>query len=856
MKIVSKKMLWKDAWQSIGQSSGRFIALVLLIFLGTFAFIGLKVTGPDMRQTGLNYFNQTHLADMTVSSASGLNRADQKTIKSQADVKDVDYGYFTDAKLKGSSNSVRVFSKSGALSSYRVIAGRLPKTNTEIALNSTLKGKYRRGQTITLQNGQGLAKTKFTIVGFVKSAEFISHNNFGQTDVGTGQLNGFAVTTKGAFSMGEYNIARISYKDAGRLNAYDTSYTKLMNKHQKKMLSALNKNRAAKYQNEQAALTKAKAQVTQLNQAAALQPALADQAKEAASRLAKQEYQLQNLGYPSYTVNTRSDFPGYEIYHSNSERVDVLANVFPTFLFAIAALVALTTMMRFVEEERITIGTLKALGYSNADVALKFLLYSLLASGLGIVLGAAGGFTILPQIIFKAYAASSTITGLTLKFSWTYLTIAVVIALCSTTVAALYALSHNFKEQPAALLLPKPPKAGSRILLERITPLWKRLSFNNKVTFRNLFRYKSRALMTIFGVAGCVGLLVMGIGIRDSLAGITDRQYSQIIKYDMLVAKKPAPTRDQNQKFNDLLASDKVTHHQAVYTQQYHRVVGKNQSTQAVTMIVPSTTKDFNKSVAMLSTSSGKEMHLPANGVILTQKMATLLHAKKGATIYLKDVNGQKQSFKVEGIAQMYMGHFIFMSRGAYQKTTGQTYRTNAQLVTLKNHSSANVKKVASAFIQTGAAASTSLNLNNKELIGNTINGLNTVIVVLIAIATLLAVVVLYNLTNINVSERIRELSTIKVLGFFDREVTMYIYRETIILTILGIFLGYFFGIWLHSFIMINLPPDNAMFDNSMYPLNFVISTVIPAVITLILAFIMHRKIQRVNMLDALKSVD
>lgn len=362
--------------------------------------------------------------------------------------------------------------------------------------------------------------------------------------------------------------------------------------------------------------------------------------------------------------------------------------------------------------------------------------------------------------------------------------------------------------------------------------------------------------MTIFGVAGCVGLLVMGIGIRDSLAGITDRQYSQIIKYDMLVAKKPAPTRDQNQKFNDLLASDKVTHHQAVYTQQYHRVVGKNQSTQAVTMIVPSTTKDFNKSVAMLSTSSGKEMHLPANGVILTQKMATLLHAKKGATIYLKDVNGQKQSFKVEGIAQMYMGHFIFMSRGAYQKATGQTYRTNAQLVTLKNHSSANVKKVASAFIQTGAAASTSLNLNNKELIGNTINGLNTVIVVLIAIATLLAVVVLYNLTNINVSERIRELSTIKVLGFFDREVTMYIYRETIILTILGIFLGYFFGIWLHSFIMINLPPDNAMFDNSMYPLNFVISTVIPAVITLILAFIMHRKIQRVNMLDALKSVD
>lgn len=263
-----------------------------------------------------------------------------------------------------------------------------------------------------------------------------------------------------------------------------------------------------------------------------------------------------------------------------------------------------------------------------------------------------------------------------------------------------------------------------------------------------------------------------------------------------------------------MLAASQVKNHQAIYTQQYHRVVGKDQSTQAVTMIVPNTTKNFNQSVTLLSSATGKAMRLPKTGVILTQKMATLLGAKKGATIYLKDANGNRQSFQVKGIAQMYMGHFIFMSKTAYQKLTGQTYHPNAQLVTLRDNSSSNVKKLASRFIQTGAVATTSLNLNNKELIGNIINGLNTVIAVLIGISTLLAIVVLYNLTNINVSERIRELSTIKVLGFFDQEVTMYIYRETIILTILGIFFGYFFGMWLHSFIMINLPPDNAMFDN------------------------------------------
>lgn len=829
-------MLYKDAWQSIGRSPGRFIALVLLMLLGTFSFVGLKITGPDMRQTGMNYFNQTHLADMTVTSAYGLNQADQKTITDQAQVKTVNYGYFTDAKIKGSTNSIRVFSNSGSLSQYKVVAGRLAKTDTEIALNNTLKGTYHLGETITLQDGTGLAKTKFKVVGFVKSAEFINHNDFGQTSVGTGQLSGFGVTTKRAFSLTEYNLARISYRDTAKLNAYSNAYTKLMNKRQATLLKDLNQHRAAKYQ--------------------AAKASLANQAKAAATQLAKQEYQLNNLGYPTYTVNTRSDFPGYEIYRSNAKRVDVLANVFPTFLFAIATLVALTTMMRFVEEERITIGTLKALSYSNADVALKFLLYSLLASGLGVILGALGGFTLLPKIVFEAYAASSTITGVVLKFSWTYLAIAVLIAVCSTTVAALYALSHNFKERPAALLLPKPPKAGSRILLERVTPLWKRLSFNHKVTFRNLFRYKSRALMTIFGVAGCVGLLVMGIGIRDSLAGIADQQYSQIIKYDLLVAQKSAPTASQTSQYDQLLAASQVKNHHAIYTQQYHRAVGKDQSTQAVTMIVPNTTKNFNQSVTLLSSATGKAMRLPKTGVILTQKMATLLEAKKGATIYLKDANGNRQSFQVKGIAQMYMGHFIFMSKTAYQKLTGQTYHPNAQLVTLRDNSSSNVKKLASRFIQTGAVATTSLNLNNKELIGNIINGLNTVIAVLIGISTLLAIVVLYNLTNINVSERIRELSTIKVLGFFDQEVTMYIYRETIILTILGIFFGYFFGMWLHSFIMINLPPDNAMFDNTMHPANFVISTVIPALITLILAFVIHRKIKRVNMLDALQSVD
>ncbi|WP_260239265.1 hypothetical protein [Limosilactobacillus fermentum] len=229
----------------------------MLMLLGTFSFVGLKITGPDMRQTGLNYFNQIHLADMTVTSAYGLNQADQKTIADQARVKTVNYGYFTDAKIKGITNGIRVFSNSGSLSQYKVVAGRLAKTDTEIALNNTLKGTYHLGETITLQDGTGLAKTKFKVVGFVESAEFINHNDFGQTSVGTGQLSGFGVTTKRAFSLTEYNLARISYRDTAKLNAYSNAYTKLMNKRQATLLKDLNQHRAAKYQAAKASLSTA-----------------------------------------------------------------------------------------------------------------------------------------------------------------------------------------------------------------------------------------------------------------------------------------------------------------------------------------------------------------------------------------------------------------------------------------------------------------------------------------------------------------------------------------------------------------------------------------------------------------------
>lgn len=511
-------------------------------------------------------------------------------------------------------------------------------------------------------------------------------------------------------------------------------------------------------------------------------------------------------------------------------------------------------MTRFVEEERIQIGTLKALGYSNADVAKKFALFSLLASSAGVALGAWGGFMVLPKIIFKAYAANSTLSGFQIHFSWALLLTTWLIAILCTTGAALWALHRDLQAKPAALLLPKPPKGGSRILLERWHWLWNRLSFNYKVTMRNLFRYKSRALMTIFGVAGCTGLLVMGFGIRDSLSGISNIEYSRIIKYDLIAVQDSNSSAKQQRQLKDELNGKAVKGHTGIYFEQLTKKAGDDDATQSISLIVPNNEKNFKQYFAVKNRQTKKSLKLPQDGVIISEKLARLLNVKKGSSIKLKDASGKWRTMKVAGIMEMYIGHYVLMSPQAYQKIFHQSYQTNAQLITLKK--GAKLQPESQRLMATGAVKGINQNVNNQRTIDNIMGSLNRVMIILIGLAALLALVVIYNLSNINIEERMRELSTIKVLGFYDQEVTLYIYRETVILSVIGILLGYLVGIGLHRFIILSLPPANAMFDPTMTLTNFIVSALIPAVITAGVAMAMHRKIRSVDMLDALSSVD
>lgn len=843
---MKEKKLLKDAFQAIPNSIGRYLAIILLIALGTFAFVGLRMTGPDMRMSGSEFFNQHNLSDVTVTSNYGLNAADKKTIDNQNSVKESTFGYYQDAEIKGKSDTIRIFSNSKKLSSYELVSGKMPSNDHEIALSYLMKKKYHIGQKITIKKKGILKNSIYKITGFVKSSEYLDKNQIGQTNLGTGQLTGLAVTTKSAFNSKIYQIARITFKNTSSLSAFSPEYRNRIYHDQKKLLTSLNKNRKAKYQlakDQIYARTRQKLLAKLQESAGSVDPS---QMKIPAVKV--------NLPYPSYTVSSREDSTGYSSYRANSERVEVLAAVFPTFLFAVAALVSLTTMMRFVEEERTNIGLLKALGYSNFAVQLKFLIYSTSAAIIGVILGAVGGYTFLPNMIIKAYTANSTLsTNYHLYFLWSPVLIAMLVALLSTTGISLFTLHSTLREKPTSLLLPKPPKNGSRILLERIPFIWNHMSFSAKVTARNIFRYKSRMLMTVFGVAGCTGLLVMGFGIRDSLQGIGNIQYTQIQKNDVLALTNPQATERQTAALKRELDSSKIKHYQAVNYTQLTKHLYKNGATENVMVITPENASTFRKSINLRQRQDKKKLILSNNSVVISEKLAKLLNAKVGSTIKLND-GTKAYRFKVGGITEMYIGHYIFMNKHEYIQTMRKKYTINAYLVKMRKKSQIN--QVSRQLMKQQAIQTIVSNSNNRRILGSFTESLNQVILILILISSTLAVVVIYNLTNINIAERIRELSTIKVLGFYNLETTMYIYRETFILSIIGILVGWGFGWWLHHFIITSLPPDIVMFDPSMYPMNFIISALIPAIITFVLAFVVYRQVKKINMLDALNSVE
>lgn len=856
---MNRNTLWKDALSSLNHSWGRFIGITLLMAVSAFTFIGLKMAGPDMKNTAQTYYQEVNLADLTVSSNYGLDKNDTQTIKNQAKKATLDFGYLQDATINNSKTSLRVLSESKNISTSQLISGNFPKKDNQIAISYLLRNKYHIGEWITLNEHSNLKNSRFKIVGFIRPSEYTDKSNLGQTNVGTGQLSGVAIVKKSAFKAQSYSIARIRFNKTKELDPYSSTYQKFIDNKKERLTNSLAQNSKLKktevdnnFKDAQKQIRQAKEQIQLAENNGLNMSREKARLEKQQKKLNEQKQEMKQLGSISYYVNDRKNDSGYDTYQSNSEKIELITNIFPVFLFAVAALVSFSTMTRFIDEERQNIGVLRALGYSKLDTSLKFVIYSLTAALTGVFIGAIGGYWILPRIIFNAYTANLTLTNFQSGFSWKYLFLTFLISILCTTGAAVIQLFIVLRAKTSELLLPKPPKNGSRILLEKIKPFWQHLSFNYKVTLRNIFRYKVKMIMTILGIAGCTGLLMMGFGIRDSLAGIGQKQYSEIIKYDLIAIDKNSLSSEQSSRLNQKLSSSQVNKYLPVYFENVSKkIAGTNQD---LSIIVPEKSSQISKYISLRNRSSGQKINLNSRGIVISEKLAKLLNLSIGDELSLVTTNGKKVKLPISNICEMYMGHYVLMNSNVYQKYFNKKVNSNAQLIELNNKKQTN--SFANSLMKTGAVSAINLNTNNQQIIDSLIQSMNKVIFLLIGLAALLAVVVIFTLTTTNLEERMREIATLKVLGFYNNEASLYIYRETIILSIFGILIGFLIGNWLHGFIIDNLSPLNAMFRPGILFSNYLLSALIPLVITGIMAIFVNRKIKEVNMLEALKSVD
>ena len=901
---MKRKIYWKDLLQSFTGSKGRFLSILTLMMLGSLALVGLKVASPNMERTAWTFLKNTNAADTIVIADYGLDQADQTELQTISGA-DVEFGYMTDLTLEGSQDAMRIFSNTEKISKFQLTQGRLPEQEDELALADFLKDRYQIGQVIHLSqknaSNSQLKRESYTITGFIHSLDIFSKTDMGSSASGNGNLSAYGVVTKGNFKSSVYTIARLRFTSLTDVNPFYTDYEKKLEEEEvtlkelvadngqarlekmkkdaqksldegKKKLDEAETNLVVGKKRLQEIETQLQGQEVQLSQLPEPQKSqVSSQIEEAKEQLKQEKEKLSHaesdfasekakwqtsqdevnaLTEPTYHVYNRKSSPtgqGYLMYSNSAMSIRAVGNIFPVVLYAVAAMVTFTTMTRFVDEERTNAGIFKALGYHSKDIIAKFVIYGLVAGTLGTLLGILIGHYVLAPTISHIITERMIVGESQQHFYWTYSCLALGLSLIASVLPAYLVSRRELHEEAAQLLLPKPPVKGSKILLERITFIWSHFCFTQKVTARNIFRYKQRMLMTIFGVAGSVALLFAGLGIQSSVVGVADRQFKDLQQYQMILSVNSRASDSDKAKLEKKLQSDEVENYRLISFKQVEEKYEGKAGVQTVTIMV--TDKDDLEPFVHLE-KNGEKLSL-SGGVILTDKLAQLAGVSVGDNF---TIDGK--TFKVGAITEHYVGHFVYMNQATYEEIYGQAPKMNTYLVQLKDKSEGNTERVAGEFMDQVAVSGLVQNASTIQLFESFANSLNHTMAILVLVSVLLAIVILYNLTNINVAERIRELSTIKVLGFHNKEVTLYIYRETIILSLIGMIVGLVSGFYLHQFLIQMIAPGTFRFQPKVGWEVYLIPVLAVSVILTILGVFVNHYLRKVDMLEALKSVE
>lgn len=919
--------------RSIRGSLGRFLAIIGIVALGCGFFAGLQMSGPDMRASADRYYDGTHLWDIRLLSTLGFSDDDVQRVQDIEGIADAMPSISTDAMMQmgdeqaavriallpdgaqdgEQTDEVTVASDDdGYLNRLLLRDGRWPTAEDECVVSAdTAAGEPHIGQTIHVLYGTDaldgtLDSREFTVVGTVSSSNYPYTVSFGSTTLGSGMIEQYLYAPRDAFAADaayteiyatvegadthesgsdDYEQAVTRVTDRIERNADDLAATRL-DDVKRPLRQELDERRAAYETERDAAMAQLEQTAQQLDTAAQLNPmngqiAAAraqleqrqDQAErefaDAEAQLADAQAELDAMETPELYVLDRTQSEGAASYQGDSERMDSIADVFPAMFFLVAALVALTTMTRMVENERIEIGTYKALGYGTATIACKYLAYAAAASVTGAVIGIAVLSQILPYIVMQAYAIIYAVpaTPLPLPVQPGAALLSGGLGVGVTLLCTWFAVVSSLRETPSRLMLPRPPKAGKRILLERIGPLWRRMSFSWKVTCRNIFRYKRRFLMTIIGISGCTALMLVGFGLHDSIWDIIDNQFGTIQHYNTVVSLNANATDGDLESVRRMLREHDATELTRVDVQNMQVAGTDDTDPLSVQVIVPQEASALTDVITFRERVGHNPVAFDDDAVLVTEKAAATLglHVGDELTLYRQDgmgnATGGGARARITGIVENYVGNMVYVGPEAWRQAAAQDDGMDAELAYRTTYAvtpdGQRARDDLSAALREVPHLSTvGFSAISIETYSTMLSSINLIVVVLIVSAAALAFIVLYNLTNINIGERVREIATLKVLGFTRGEVNAYIFREIAILSLVGDLFGLALGTWLEGFVITTVEVDVVMFGRIIHPLSYLYAFLLTLVFSGVVVLAMRGRLDKVDMVESLKSVD
>lgn len=813
--MVIKKTYFKGIFREIKGSFGRFIAIIAIVALGVGFLVGILSATPDMKYSVDQYYDKNNMTDIFIKSAEGLSQKDLDTIRALPETDHVTPAYVTDTLADTSLNETLVARIYGIdlkqssgddfVNRLTLTEGRMPQNDSECVIQSP-NGELSDlplGTKLTVSRENAgydkigyIYKTmEYTVVGIVSNPFYFSSETE-QSSIGNGKVGAIVYVNESCYALPAYTDFYLTLNNTAKLDSFSREYTSTVS-------------------------------------------AVAEKIK---------------VMSPGWYVLDRGSNTTYATYKVNVEKVADVAKVFPIFFFLVAALVTLTTMTRMVEEERGQIGTFKALGYTRWAIMSKYLSYCFFATAIGCAIGLAFGFQLLPVVLNHAYAAMYQLPPFLPQFEWTFALISCGFEILCTLGATYLVCIHSMKEKPAFLMLPRAPKPGKRILLEKIKPLWSRMSFTYKSTARNIFRYKKHLLMSVVGIAGCTTLILTGFGLRDSMNDIANTQFQKIFLYDMKIDLKDST---QDAVLTDFLKGKESLriHSESGVINNYSESTDNEDQKIKTTIYVPESFQHFGDYIALIDRKTNQTISPSGKTVIITEKMADTLDIGIGETFQMENQDHKSAVFTVTGITENYVGCYAYLDQATYQSAYGDV-TLNALLVKSGITDPAEQDKAVSKILTSGSVSNVGFNSQIKKSYDNLLSSLGYIVIVILLSAGALAVVVLYNLTNININERIKELATLRVLGYRHRDVAAYIFREISILSVLGTIVGLGLGMLLHRYVITTAETVDLMFGRTISPFSFILSAAATLLFSVIVDLMMAGRIRKIKMAESMKAVD